>query len=172
MSQQRRRLIYMAARRGGKTIMAREAMRQEMYRQTGIDIGPLLPMEGEMESGNLNAVVKRIGDWAESTFDHDEKSIIKHMVREVTELALAAGVDAVDVVEQVFIAEHDHAVKGNMKRVAEEGADVFILLAALFNYMDADMYEEVIGKHGVNVMRIWGPKDEHGVSEHIGDMKP
>jgi len=105
-----------------------------------------------------------IDEWAARTFQHDEYGIAKHLGREWVELMLALGMDEATMKGQV-----DEELKKPRKRKqpSEEGADIGILLLALFGHMKWDLDAEIAAKHNVNLQRQWGKPDQWQVTEHV-----
>jgi hypothetical protein len=121
------------------------------------------------EGRTMRDLQGEISQWAESTFDHDERGIITHLIREAVELAFAAGMKPGEVSSICGNAVKKEEEKGKMRTIPEEGADVGILLLSLAGYVGFDLEEYILRKHVINIFRAWGPRDEEGISEHLPD---
>lgn len=95
---------------------------------------------------DLNAAVRRCGEWADATFapegDYRGGSIVAHLAREVIELA-------------------------EDPRDMEEIADCILLLWHLAHQNNGDLHAAVAHKFAINQERTWGTPDAAGVVEHI-----
>lgn len=81
------------------------------------------------------------------------------------------GSENVDAVLSHLDEEHDELYDA-IKRprpggVAEELADMAILLYKIAALMSVDLDEAVQDKHGINTNRSWGPSGPNGVRHHI-----
>ena len=108
----------------------------------------------------MDKMQHRIGVWGEETFNHTEEhlpALHKHLSEEVAELGEAIDVHLIDTMEA--------------EAVAEECADVFILLCSIAHLCDFSLRENVELKMGRNRARKWGKPDKDGVIRHLSTVE-
>ncbi len=92
-------------------------------------------------------VQKIVNEWQKVTFPKSTpSSVLKHLKKEVRELALA--------------------VKSG-RGVGEESADCILLLMSLCGKHGVSLYDEVERKFAVNQKRKWGKPNRQGFQEHV-----
>jgi NTP pyrophosphatase (non-canonical NTP hydrolase) len=127
----------------------------------GVTKKALLKLEAIME---MNAMQDKISKWAESTFDHNERGIALHLLREAIELCLQVdGIEDDEIRDAVDITFR----KWRQTSISEETADVTILALAMAGYLGFDLEMAVGAKHAVNIVRTWGEPDGQGITEHM-----
>lgn len=96
----------------------------------------------------------RVGQWAEKTFTKaTDQTVLTHMKREMVEL-------------------EESVAHGNLKpELAEECADIYLLLLHLAHRNKFDLQAFAKRKHEVNTQRLWGAPDAEGVVEHIKEPR-
>lgn len=105
-------------------------------------------------------IQREVGEWAKSTFPQRSRgSIVAHLGRELSELIAAVGV--ANSVEDPAVRKSARAL------VAEEAADIFLLVADLAAHEGFSLITEARNKLAVCKTRQWAPADSEGVSEHV-----
>lgn len=101
---------------------------------------------------NLLTFQQEVGEWANKTFPGSNlRTKLTHLHRELIELKEAR----------------------RDTQVAEECADMFLILLHICHSLNIDLGEEAECKLEVCKGRIWGKPDTEGVIEHVReDVKP
>ena len=95
-----------------------------------------------------------VAQWARETFPHaTPKTIISHLLREAEELVHAATEPA--------------SLRAAQLGIAEESADILLLLFHLCDRCSIDLLNATAMKFERNKRRQWGAPDAEGVAEHI-----
>jgi len=114
---------------------------------------------------------RSIGIWGDETFGHHHdkagcsQGIYKHMDKEFTELA--------DEMDKVIVQSFEGKLsisECHTDKVAEECADIFILMCSLAHIYGFSIDEAVRCKMAINRSREWGEADSDGVVEHIRNI--
>jgi len=97
----------------------------------------------------LSGFQRYVGEWNVKTFpDSTFKGHIHHIKKEVEEL------------EEAYLSSNDY-------HVAQETADVFIMLLSLAHRLEFDLMDEAANKMRILLRRKWQEPDENGVIEHV-----
>lgn len=107
-----------------------------------------------------------IGEWAEATFEHTERTIALHLLSEAVELCMgtrATFKEMSDVLNYTVSKPKTTWPPG----VPDNSADVVILARALANFNGFDLEQEVATKMAVNRGRKWGERNVVGFREHV-----
>jgi len=116
----------------------------------------------------MNKLQDSIGKWGDETFGHSgnpigsSQGIYHHMDKEFSELA-----EAIDEAIVQSANEKKPFGKCDKDHIAEECADIFILMCSLAHVNGFSIREAVGCKMAINRSREWGKPDKDGVIEHI-----
>lgn len=113
-----------------------------------------LPKDKKMTS-KLSEFQKYVGKWNVSTFpDSSTTGYINHIRQEVEELDAELKLLVINPTQ-------------NIRNVAEEAADIFILLLSLAYRLDFNLLVSAADKMRILQSRNWHPPDEFGIHHHI-----
>lgn len=115
--------------------------------------------------GDMDARQATISEWAEATFQHTGGGIVLHLLSEVVELCMAAGV-SYGSMRSVFEDSWSRFEEKKAVSVREEAADVTILAMTFAGWVGFSLAEEVARKHEINEKREWGKPNALGFTEH------
>ena len=100
---------------------------------------------------------RTIGEWGEATFpDSTPATIMMHLREEVDELARAIALDNPSYTSR----------DANVQAVAEEAADVYLILLHIAHRIGFDLEQSAQAKHVVNLGRQWHD-DGRGYAKHV-----
>jgi NTP pyrophosphatase (non-canonical NTP hydrolase) len=113
-----------------------------------------------------------IGRWARATFPGGDDQSPRHCLRlleEVVELCRAAGASKRKILDTITLALRDDLVFRKLdppEKIAEEMADVAIVLAVIAHRRGVDLQAEVDEKMRVNRSRTWKSHGD-GTGYHV-----
>jgi NTP pyrophosphatase (non-canonical NTP hydrolase) len=106
-------------------------------------------------TSKLSEFQKHVGEWNVATFpDSSTTGHMNHIKQEVDEL---------DAELKLLVINPTQSIRN----VAEEAADVFILLLSLAHKFGFDLLTAASDKHRILKNRTWHPPDVNGIHHHI-----
>jgi NTP pyrophosphatase (non-canonical NTP hydrolase) len=136
-------------RRAGASRCHADVLIELLERNSDEDLAAMA--EGRHHVPEMDALQRRIGEWAERTFpQHTDLSVFRHLLEEVDELTDAY-----------------HEWGSQARSLDEEAADVVILLMTLMHRRGISLAEAIAAKQAINERRVWGALDANGVAHHV-----
>ena len=116
-----------------------------------------------------NETQQSVGEWIDQTFPGTDPESPRKSIRaleEMVELCLASGATQTDVIEAISKAIRATPHSPQPEKIAEEAADVLIVLYGVAHMRGFDLQAEIDRKMAVNRSRQWAARGD-GTGYHI-----